>query len=243
MDIDRNPADGIADGLLPRSGEPFGHALRRYWTLDPAVHFLNHGSYGACPRHVLNRQAQWRALMEREPVRFMNDILPQALREARDALAEFVGATPQNLVFVENATAGVNAVLRSQDWRTGEAIVLANHAYPAVKNTARFLAQLHGLRVVEADIPWPLTDAGAIVDAYVRAISAGARVAVVDHIFSPLAVETPLDQIARACRSQGVMLVVDGAHAPALLPLELDALAALGVDCYTGNAHKWLCAP
>ena len=229
--------------LLPKNNAAFGHTLRDLWSLDPTIHFLNHGSYGATPRHVQAAQSHWRDVMEQEPVRFMVDILPGALAAAAARLANFVGAAPSTLAFIDNATAGVNAVLRSMQWKPGDRIVLANHAYPAVKNTVRFLAARHGLTVVEAQIPWPLTDSQVLIDAYAVALDAGARIAIVDHISSPLAVVTPIEEIVRICRTRGVPLLVDGAHAPGMLPLSLAALGEMGVDWYVGNCHKWLCAP
>jgi isopenicillin-N epimerase len=229
--------------LLPATNSVFGHGLRALWSLDPAIHFLNHGSFGATPRHVQAAQARWREAMEQEPVRFMVDTLPDALRAAGARLAEFVGASPSRLAFVENATAGVNAVLRSIRWQSGDRIVLANHAYPAVKNTARFVAERYGLTVIEARVPWPLTGPQAIIDAYTQALEGGARLAIIDHIFSPLAVVTPLEAITTFCRERGVAVLVDGAHAPGMLPLALDSLGEQGVDWYVGNCHKWLNAP
>jgi len=228
---------------LPLAPAPFGHTLRPLWSLDPAVTFLNHGSFGATPRRVQAVQRDWQVQMESQPVRFMMDVLPPALTAAAATLAGFVGAKPENLVFVDNATAGANTVLRSIDWRKGDRVVIANHGYPALKNTLRYLASRHEIDVVFADVPWPLTDGDALVAAYLDAIKGGARLMVVDHIFSPLAVETPLDEIAAQCRAQGTRLLVDGAHAPVLLPLNLEALFASGVDWYVGNCHKWLCAP
>jgi isopenicillin-N epimerase len=228
---------------LPTADVPFGSALRALWPLDPDVHFLNHGSYGAAPHHVLAAQSAWREEMEREPVAFMLDTLPPALAAARERLARFVGATPSRLAFVENATAGVNAVLRSVAWRPGERVVLANHAYRAVRHTARWIAGRYGVEVVEARIPWPLADAGDVVAAYADALSGGARLAILDHIFSPLAIESPIESIVALCRAQGTDVLVDGAHAPAQIPLALDALVASGADWYAGNCHKWLCAP
>ena len=234
---------GSASPLLPVPDDGYGHTLRTLWSLDPAVHFLNHGSYGAAPHHVLAAQSQWRDALEREPVRFMADELPAALRAAGARLAGFVGATPSRLAFVENATAGASAVMRSIRWRTGERIVIANHAYPALKNTARYFAERHGLTVIEAKVPWPHSGPDALVAAYANAIEGGARLAIIDHIFSPLAVISPIDAIVALCRDRGVPVLVDGAHAPGLLPLALDALAETGVDWYVGNCHKWLCAP
>jgi len=228
---------------LPPPNAAFGHGLRGLWSLDPAIRFLNHGSYGATPRHVQAAQSRWRDAMEQEPVRFMVDDLPDALRAAGAQLAGFVGASPARLAFVENATAGVNAVLRSIRWQAGDRIVLANHAYPAVKHTVRFFAERHGLVVVEAQVPWPLKGPDAVADAFAQALEGGARIAIIDHIFSPLAVVTPLEAIVSLCRERGVPVLVDGAHAPGMLPLALDALGDTGVDWYVGNCHKWLCAP
>jgi len=237
----------VHNDLLPPFDCTFGHGLRGLWSLDPAVHFLNHGSYGATPRYVLAAQTRWRDAMEREPVRFMVDELPDALRAAGARLAGFVGlsgdVSAARLAFVENATAGANAVMRSLRWRPGDRIVIANHAYPALKNTARYLAERYGLTVVEANVPWPLPDAQALIDAYAQALAGGARLAIVDHVFSPLAVVSPIGAIVELCRAQGTPVLLDGAHAPAMLPLELDPLLDSGVDWYVGNCHKWLCAP
>ncbi len=229
--------------FLPAPRSTLGHALRPLWTLDPAVHFLNHGSYGATPRHVLAAQSRWRDALEREPVRFMADELPDALRAAAARLAGFVGASPSRLAFVVNATAGANAIMRSLDWKTGDRIVIANHAYPALKNTAQYLAARYGVTVVHAKVPWPLGGPEVIVDAYAHALAGGARLAILDHIFSPLAVISPIEAIVALCRTQGTAVLVDGAHAPAQLPLALDTLADSGVGWYVGNCHKWLCGP
>ncbi len=228
---------------LPTPNAAFGHKLRELWSLDPSIHFLNHGSFGATPRYVQAAQSRWREELEHEPVHFMVDTLPEALQTTASRLANFVGASPSHLAFVENATSGVNAVLRSMRWNAGDRIVLGNHAYPAVKNTVRFLAERHGLTVVEAQIPWPLADADALTAAYTSAIAGGARIVIIDHIFSPLAVVTPLDAIALLCKARGIPVLVDGAHAPGMLPLSLDALGDMGVIWYVGNCHKWLCAP
>jgi isopenicillin-N epimerase len=219
---------------------PTGHALRPLWALQGGMHFLNHGSYGATPRHVLAAQDAWRGRMEAQPVHFMSAQLPGALRHAAGALAAFVGCAPQRLAFVDNATAGVNAVLRSFPWQAGDEVVVANHAYPAVRHTLQFVAQRHGLVVKFAEVPFPLASSERIAEAYCQAISARTRLAIVDHVFSPLALVTPLEPVVSHCRALGVAVLVDGAHAPGMLALQLDAL---GADWYTGNCHKWLFAP
>ena len=217
-----------------------GHALRHFWALEPSMHFLNHGSYGATPRHVLAAQHQWRARMERQPVRFMSDELPAALWDARARLAAFLSTQPERLGMVENATAGVNAVLRSIAWRAGDELVLADHAYLAVRHTVQHLAECHGLVVRRVQLEFPLSGQEAILEAYWSAITPRTRLVIVDHIFSTLAVQAPVAEIVAVCQPLGVRVLVDGAHAPGLLPLALDEL---GADWYVGNCHKWLLAP
>ncbi len=217
-----------------------GHTLRHHWTLEPSMHFLNHGSFGATPKYVLAAQDAWRARLERQPVRFMSNELPDALRATRERLAAFLATSAERLALVENATDAVNAVLRSFPWRSGDEIVLADHAYLAVRHTVCFLAQRHSLVVKLAQIPFPLSGGQAITDAYCGAITERTRLVIVDHIFSTLALQTPVADIVAFCRPLGVRVLVDGAHAPGLLPLQLDAL---GADWYTGNCHKWLLAP
>lgn len=217
-----------------------GHALRHFWGLEPSMYFLNHGSYGATPRHVLAAQHQWRERMERQPVRFMVDELPGALLAARTRLAGFLGTVPGRLAMVENATSGVNAVLRSIRWRAGDELVLAHHAYLAVRHTVHHLAERHGLVVRLVQVEFPIAGQDSMLEAYWSAITPNTRLVIVDHIFSTLAVRSPVAEIVAVCQPLGVRVLVDGAHAPGMLPLALDEL---GADWYVGNCHKWLFAP
>lgn len=214
--------------------------LRAHWTLDPTVTFLNHGSFGATPRPVLEAQARWRAEMEREPVAFLARRLGGLGEAVRARLAAYLGADPRGLVPVPNATTGINAVFRSLDWKPGDELLLADQSYNAVRQAARFLADRHGVRVVEARIPFPLRDAGEVVDAYAAALTDRTRLLVVDHIVSPTALILPIARVIALARERGVPVLVDGAHGPGMLPLALDAI---GADAYVGNLHKWLCAP
>jgi len=218
----------------------FGHGLRPLWLLEPDMYFLNHGSFGATPRTVLAAQQTWRERMENQPVRFMSKELPTALREAAAALAQYLGTAGENLVFVDNATTGINTVLRSIAWRAGDELVLCRHAYPAVKNAARFIAGLHDITIREANVPFPLKSADDIVQAFSESITTRTRLVIVDHLSSPLALIYPIAPIIAMCRERGIAVLVDGAHGPGMLSLELDAL---GADWYVGNCHKWLCAP
>jgi isopenicillin-N epimerase len=213
---------------------------RDEWLLDPAVAFLNHGSFGATPRAVLAEQERWRGLMERHPTHFMSEELPPALRAAAARLAAFVDARADDLVFVENATAGCNAVLRSLRFAPGDEILVTDHGYPAVRKAAEYVAARAGARVVEATVPFPLHDAKQVVAAVSSRLSSRTRLAIFDHITSSTAVVFPVGELTALCRAAGVPVLVDGAHAPGMLSLDVPSI---GADWYTGNCHKWLMAP
>jgi isopenicillin-N epimerase len=210
------------------------------WGLDPAVEYLNHGSFGACPTAVLVAQAALRAEMEREPCDFLKETLPARIDAARSELAQFLGADAADLAFVPNATAGVNAVLRSLEFAPADEILVTSHTYAACRKTVDFVAQRSGARVVIAALPFPCPDEESVVEAVLHAASARTRVALIDHVTSPTALILPLRRLIEALAARGIDTLVDGAHAPGMVPL---GLADLGAAYYTGNAHKWLCAP
>jgi len=210
------------------------------WALDPGVHYLNHGSFGACPRPVLEFQADLRARIEREPVDFLHRQLRGRLAEAREALGAFVGATPDGLAFVPNATYAVNAALRSWDLKPGDEVLTTDHAYGACRKALEFVAARRGARVVVARVPFPLLGPEEIIGAMLEAVTPRTRLALLDHVTSPTALVIPLAELVEPLRGRGVECIVDGAHALGMIPLELDRL---GAACYTANAHKWLCAP
>lgn len=222
------------------SPSALGAAIRHEWLLDPDKLTVNHGAYGATPKVVLAAQDEWRRRMEAQPSMFMRLTLPSALRAAADALARFVGAEGDDLVFVDNATTGCNAVLRSLDFAPGDEILILSHAYGAVRNTIRYLADRHRLTVVEAKIAFPRPDADQIVAAVAAALTERTRIAVLDHITSSSAIVMPIARLVGLCREAGVPVLVDGAHGPAQVALDL---TALGPDWYVGNCHKWLMAP
>jgi isopenicillin-N epimerase len=214
--------------------------FRALWGLDPAVLYLNHGSFGACPTTILEVQAALRREMEREPVDFLDVTLPSRLNEARARLAPFLGARPSDLVFVPNATAGVNAVLRSLPFTSTDELLLTNHTYAACRKTVEFVASRTGVRPVIAQLPFPVRGGEEVLSAVMACVSARTRLALVDHVTSPTALVLPIAQLVAELRARGVETLVDGAHAPGMVPL---ALSELGAAYYTGNAHKWLCAP
>jgi isopenicillin-N epimerase len=214
--------------------------LARHWALDPAITFLNHGSFGATPRAVLEAQAGWRDRMEAQPVQFLARDLPGLLADTRAALGAFVGAEPDDLAFVANATGAVNAVVRSLRFEPGDELVTDDHEYNATINVLRHVAERDGARVVVARIPFPTATDDEVVDAVLGATSERTRLVLVSHVTSPTALIFPVARIVAALAERGIETLVDGAHAPGMLPLDLDRL---GAAWYTGNLHKWVCAP
>jgi Selenocysteine lyase len=214
--------------------------LAALWPLDPAVTFLNHGSYGACPKAVLEHQAALRAELEAEPVLFLGRKLDERLDLARARLGEFVGADPDDLAFVTNATGGVNAVLRSLAFSSGDEVLTTDHCYAACKNTLDYVAGRAGVKVNVAVVPFPLASPDEVVAAVMAKVTPKTRLALLDHITSPTALVLPIARLVSELDARGIDTAVDGAHGPGMVPLDLNRL---GAAYYTGNCHKWLCTP
>ena len=208
--------------------------------LDPDVDFLNHGSFGALPALVMEEQDYWRLEQERQPVDFLVRRLPALLATSRARVAQHLGAAPTDLAFVPNATAGVAAVLHSLDWQPGDEILTTNHRYGAVRMALSRLERRYGVSVVEARVPFPLCSADDVISALQACYTDRTRLLVVDHITSPTALIFPVQRIIADARAAGVPVLVDGAHVPGHLDVNL---SALGADWWTGNLHKWAFAP
>jgi isopenicillin-N epimerase len=214
--------------------------FRRYWGLAPKTVFLNHGSFGACPKAVLAAQAEFRRQMEAEPVEFLWRRYEEPLDRARNALAKFVGARAKDLVFVPNATTAVNAVVRSLELRPGDELLTTAHDYNACRNVLVEAARRAQGKMVVADVPFPVRKPEEIVEAIMRAVTRRTRLAMIDHVSSHTALIFPIERIIRELEARGVETLVDGAHAPGMVPLNITRLRAA---YYTGNLHKWVCAP
>lgn len=223
-----------------RPARPETSDWKRHWLLEEDTVFLNHGSFGACPARVLEVQSELRARLERNPVRFLWRGHDAPLDEAREALAAFVGADPSHLVFVTNATTGVNAVLRSLEFAPGDEILTTDHDYNACRNVLDQVAGRSGARVVVASIPFPLASEDQCVEAVLAQVTPRTRLAMLDHVTSGSAMVLPIERLVRELEQRGIDTLVDGAHAPGMLPLALETLRPA---YYTGNLHKWTCAP
>ncbi len=218
----------------------FGRPLRSRFLLERGTAFLNHGSFGATPRSVLAAAQRWRLRMEANPDRFLRYERPRALRAAAGSLARLVHAKAQDVAFVENATSGMNAVLRSLKLRRGDEILATTHVYNAVRQTIREVCRRSGARLVEAKIGLPVLNEKYLEESIKEKFNRRTRLLVLDHIASPTGLIFPVKRLAAAARARGIRVLIDGAHAPGQLALDIPSL---GVDWYAGNCHKWLFAP
>lgn len=208
-----------------------------HYLLDPDITFLNHGSFGACPQPVFERYQHWQRELERNPVAFISRQLPDLLRATREQLARYLGATADELTFVPNATHGINIVARSLKFQPGDEVLTTDHEYGAVDNTWRFNCEKQGARYINQPIPTPIQDPQAVVDQLWAGVTERTRVISLSHITSPTALIFPVAEVCRRAREAGIITVIDGAHAPGQIDLDM---GAIGADFYTGNAHKWL---
>lgn len=230
---------------------PFGRAWRERFYLDPDVVYLNHGTVGVTPIEVLEAQQGIVRAIERHPSRFLLRELsevgagradggPHHLRAAADTVAAFLGVSGRDLVFVDNTSTAINAVLRSFPFERGDRIAITSLGYGSVATAARYVAERQGLSLHTVPLPFPVADPDEIIKAFDAGLPAGTRLAIVDHITSDTGLLLPIAALARICRERGVLLLVDGAHAPGAIELDINAI---GADMYSANLHKWMWTP
>ncbi len=214
-------------------------ALRQQFLLDPGLVFLNHGSFGACPRPVFEQYQHWQRELERNPVAFLGRRSGALLRAARERLAGFLGAEADDLAFVPNATTGVNIVARSLALQPGDEILTTDQEYGACDATFRVVCERTGAVIRRVEVPLPFEPA-AFVPRLMAAVTPRTKLIFASHVVSTTALVFPAAELCARAREAGIATLIDGAHAPGLIDLDL---AAGGADYYTGNCHKWLCAP
>jgi isopenicillin-N epimerase len=215
-------------------------ALRADSLLDPDVVFLNHGSFGACARPVFERYQAWQVELERQPVEFLGRRVHDLLATARGALATYLGARADDVVYVNNVTTALNIAARSLPLEPGDEILTTDHEYGALERTWTFVCEHRQAKLVIQKLPVPMSDPEEVVEAIWAGVTPKTRVLFLSHITSPTAVTLPIEPLIERARAAGIWTVIDGAHAPSQVDIDL---TALDVDFYGGNCHKWLSAP
>ena len=214
--------------------------MKDYFLLNPEITFLNHGSFGAAPKPVFETFQAWQRKLEEQPVLFLGRQYHDLLLQAKLPLASYLGTSHQNLVFIPNATYGVNLIARSLDLHPGDEILTSNHEYGACDYTWEFLCTKNGAVYIHRPIQFPTKTDQEIVENFWQGVTPNTKLIYLSHITSPTALRLPVEEICRRARKAGILTLIDGAHAPGQIPLHLDTLQA---DFYTGNLHKWLMAP
>lgn len=227
-------------GSLSNTAPSFGAAVREAFALERDYRHLNHGSYGATPVAVTAAQRIWQDKLELEPSRFMDREFRPGLRAAAAALAPYIGADADGIAMVENATGAVNAVLRGLKLEPGQEILVTDQTYPAVRNTVDYVAERAGAKVQVMKMPFPVSGPDEILERFRDALKPAPALVILDHVTSPTALVLPVAELAAMARRAGALVLIDGAHAPGMVPIDL---ARIECDWYTGNCHKWMFAP
>jgi isopenicillin-N epimerase len=211
--------------------------IKDLFMLDPEVIFLNHGSFGACPRPVFQAYQEWQCKLERQPVLFLGRELLKYDQDARQALGDYINAPCDDLVFVTNATHGVNIAARSLALGPGDEILATDHEYGACDAAWDFISLKTGAAYIRQPVPLPVTSQEEILERFWEGVTSRTRVIYMSHITSPTALRLPVEAVCRRAREAGILTLIDGAHAPGQIPLDIQAI---GADFYSGNCHKWL---
>lgn len=220
---------------IPKRG-----SLSQNWGLDESIVFLNHGSFGATPKVIIDEQRRWQDIMEKEPVRFFEEIVPDALIESRKAIAKLVNCHYDDLALIENATTGVNTILRSLEFNPGDEILVPTHAYQACKNAIDYVAKKWSAVVVICEIPFQDVTEDIILNKVLSCVSENTKLALIDTVTSPTGFKMPFKKLVKELESKGINVILDAAHGIGMIPLDLDGI---GASYTTSNCHKWLCSP
>jgi isopenicillin-N epimerase len=215
-------------------------SLKEYFLLDPNIVFLNHGSYGATPKPVFEAYQNWQRRLERQPVLFLGRELPELMRESRAVLGEYLHADADDLVYIPNATHGINIVARSLDLKPGDEILTTDHEYGACDYTWDFVCGKAGAKYIHQSISLPVYSEEEIVERFWGGVTPRTKVIYLSHITSSTALRLPVENISRRARERGILTVIDAAHSPGQIPVDLQAM---GADIVFGNCHKWMLAP
>jgi isopenicillin-N epimerase len=214
--------------------------LAKHWNLDPECVFLNHGSFGATPTAIREEQRKWMDLLENEPVRFYEDLAMEFMQEARNSLAEMLNCDADDLALVENATTGVNTILRSLEFNEGDEILIPDHAYQACRNALDYVSERWGAKVVTVNIPFPIDGPEVATELIMAGLTERTVLVMIDTVTSPTGLRMPFEELVALIEGQGVSVLLDAAHGIGMVPLDL---TTLGASYTTSNCHKWLCAP
>ena len=214
--------------------------LSKYWNLNPETVFLNHGSFGACPSSVLEYQNKLRIELESDPVHFFDITSKKLWAEAIKNFSKFINADKEGLIFVPNATSGVNTILRSLDLNLGDEILVLDHAYQACWNTVDFVTERSGAKTVIVPLPYPIESPEEVTQTILNYVTEKTKLALIDTVTSPTGIRLPFEQIVNELQSKDIDVLLDAAHGPGIVPLDLQKLKPAYA---TGNAHKWLCTP
>ena len=221
--------------LLPSRSE-----LSKHWILDPNITFLNHGSFGACPKLILDEQTELRTSLESDPVTFMESTARELWAESLVKLSKFINADSEGMTFVTNATSGVNTVLKSLDLKPNDEIIVLDHSYQACWNAVDFITKRTGAKTVVATIPFPIDSNEQIIEEILQKVTEKTRLVLVDTVTSPTGLRLPFEELVSELQSRNVDVLLDAAHGPGIVPLDIKKLNPAYV---TGNTHKWLCTP
>jgi len=220
--------------------KPEPNKLKKHWLLDQDIIFLNHGSFGACPKFIIDEQRNWINKMEKEPVKFFERDYPILMSEVRREISSFLNCNFEDLALITNATTGINTILRSLKFEKGDELLVPDHAYQACRNALDYVSEKWNANTVVCKFPFPISDSDEILEIVLSAVTAKTKLVMLDYVTSPTGYVLPVNKLVKELNNLGVDVLLDAAHAPGMVPLDLDELGA----AYTcGNFHKWLCTP